>query len=118
MTILLIDDDPEILHIATYALEKLGHHVVSAATGAEAVAHAQAGHFDAIVADVVLPDVETPVLLAQLRRDRTRATPIVLLTARHAPPEASEPGVVGVIEKPFDPLALGAEIERFLAGAL
>src|SRR5919106_1785331 len=99
MTILLIDDDPEILHVATYALEKLGHHVITAATGAQAVARARAERLDAILMDLVLPDIEPPALLAELRCDRGRAAPIILMTARHAPPEASEPGVVGVIEK-------------------
>jgi CheY-like chemotaxis protein len=117
MTILLIDDDPEILHIAGYALQKLGHRVVSAATGAEAVDRVRTESLDVIVMDVVLPDIEAPALLDVLRGSGAGATPIVLLTARRTPDEASHPGVIGVIQKPFDPLALGNEIDRLIAGA-
>lgn len=117
MKILLVDDDPEILYIARYALEKGGHDVLSATTGVEAMTLARAEGLDVIVTDVVLPDMEAWDLLTRLRRGPAPATPIVLLTARQTPSEASHPGVVGVIEKPFDPLALETEIAR-LAGPL
>jgi CheY-like chemotaxis protein len=119
MRLLLIDDDPEITLVARLALEKIGGHEVDCAASAEEALRAvRARPPDAIVIDVLLPDAAGPELLARLRREPgLAAVPAVFLTGRADDPGVAElvhAGAAGVIGKPFDPLALAAEVERLV----
>ena len=115
MRILLVDDDPEVQHVARLALEKIGgHDVVPAASAAEALERARTGDFDLVLLDVVLPDRDGTELLADLRGGSAPDVPVVLLTAHRATAEGRARDIVGIIEKPFDPLTLANEIDRLL----
>ncbi|HUP20351.1 MAG TPA: response regulator [Gemmatimonadota bacterium] len=119
MRLLLIDDDPEILLVARLALEKFGgHEVDSASSAAEAIEAVRARAPDAIVLDVLLPDARGPELLGRLRREPgLAAVPVVFLTGKADDARVAElvsAGAAGVIGKPFDPLALAAEVERLV----
>ncbi len=118
MRLLLVDDDPEIRVLARVALERDGRHKVDVAASAdEALERARNGLPQAVVLDVLLPDVEGPQLLERIRAlPGLEDVPAVWLTARDGGPgPVGLQGARGVIMKPFDPLTLSARVERLLS---
>ena len=118
-TILFVDDDDLILEVAQMSLELVGGWTVSTATcGQEAVDKAEAEQPDAIVMDVMMPGMDGPTASRALRANpATAAIPIVLLTAKVQASERAEferLPVVGVLAKPFDPMALPGELATLL----
>ena len=119
--ILLVDDDDGIRDVAKLALELIGgHEVAAAASGADAVELAAAAPPDAILLDVMMPDLDGPATLALLRDlPSARDVPVIFLTAQVQPTERERLralGVTGVIEKPFDPASLATEVDALIAG--
>ncbi|UPT74571.1 MAG: response regulator [Elusimicrobiota bacterium] len=112
--VLLVDDERDVVTLIKFMLEKDGHMVVCAYDGAEALAKAGVEPRDetAVVPDLVILDVMMPVMdgesvRARLEEDeRTRAVPVIVLTAKGAPPPGAEPARGAYLEKPFDPKAL------------
>ncbi len=118
-TLLLIDDDDDIREIAQLSLEmRAGWTVLAASSGAEGIALATKEHPDAILLDVMMPSMDGPATLAQLRADdRTRGIPVVFLTAKARPAERDRLAgldVSGVLAKPFDPMALADQLRATL----
>ena len=116
-TVLIVDDDPDIREIVQLALEmQPGWQVVGEAAGENAVARAVDVRPDVILLDVNLEGMDGPATLATLRGDeRTRTIPVVFLTANTRETEVDRLrrlGADGVLAKPFDPLALGAQVAR------
>lgn len=60
--VLVIDDDPVTLRLLQKMLEKAGHSVETAASADEAIERLQLSDFDAIVADILMPDFDGPTL--------------------------------------------------------
>ena len=117
--ILIVDDEADIREVAALSLEMTaGWEVRTASTGAEALAMAAADAPDAILLDVMMPDMDGPTTYLWLQADPvTAAIPVVLLTAKVQSADHrlfSELGVAGVLSKPFDPMGLA----RDLAGVL
>jgi CheY-like chemotaxis protein len=120
MRILVVDDDPAMLMVAALALENAGgFEVVQAQGGAEAIESARANRPDAILIDLIMPDVDGPDVLERLRAGHQTATiPVIINTAKDDPAEVRSllaRGAKGVIGKPFDPVELAGEIHRILA---
>jgi CheY-like chemotaxis protein len=116
--ILIIDDEEGILGLVREILQApRGWRVLTARSGKEGLACAGAKHPDAILLDVMMPDLDGPTTLQQLRANPvTRSIPVILLTAkvqadRH---RFASLDVQGVISKPFDPLRLAAQISMAL----
>jgi two-component system, cell cycle sensor histidine kinase and response regulator CckA len=67
-TILLVEDEPALLSLATTMLEALGYVVIAAATPGEAIrlAHEHSGHIDLLMTDVVMPEMNGRVLAKTL----------------------------------------------------
>jgi CheY-like chemotaxis protein len=108
--LLLVDDEPDIRAIATMALERVGGHDVTAVgSAAEAVAAAERERPDAVLLDVMMPDVDGPVALERLR-PVIGEVPVIFLTAKQDAERLRALGAAGVIAKPFDPLALADEV--------
>ena len=68
-TILVIDDEPAILHVMELWLKASGFHVVAASTAAEARAFTKTRMPDLIVSDVMMPELEGPALITELKKD-------------------------------------------------
>jgi CheY-like chemotaxis protein len=122
MHILLVDDDDDIREIATISLEAIGGWRVSAASsGAEGIATAVAGAPDAILLDVMMPDMDGPTTFRRLQDDaQTRDIPVIFLTAKAHTADRQrleQIGVAGLLTKPFDPMTLSAEVTAILAAA-
>lgn len=80
-TILIVDDEPQILLGLTDALEFEGFRVVTAATGAEAVSTHRRERPDAVLLDLMLPDQNGYQVCQQIRETDARV-PVIMLTAR------------------------------------
>lgn len=79
-TILLVDDDPNILELIRLYLEKEGFHVVSAGRGDDALTIFRRDPPDLMILDVMLPGMDGWQVLKAVRR--TSSIPIIMLTAR------------------------------------
>ena len=118
-TLLLIDDDDDIREVAQLSLELgAGWTVLAASSGAEGIAIARANQPDAILLDVMMPNLDGPGTLERLRADdATRAIPVVFLTAKARPAERDRLAgldVSGVLAKPFDPMTLADQLRDVL----
>jgi CheY-like chemotaxis protein len=120
MKILLVDDDPDIRRIGMLSLEKVGGFGVAVAvSGAEALHKVRDERPDLILLDMMMPDMDGMATLGALRAEpESAAVPVIFMTAKVQGGEVERylrAGAAGVIEKPFDPLALPAQIKRILA---
>jgi len=113
--ILIVDDEPAISDNIQFALESEGLETVRVATGLAATPILDEGTIDLIILDIGLPDINGLDLLKEIRR--TRATPIILLTARTAEIDrvlGLEIGADDYIAKPFSPRELAARVKAVL----
>jgi two-component system, OmpR family, response regulator len=118
--IMLVEDDPDIRIVARLALVDLaGFELAVCGSGREALDTAPAFAPDLILLDVMMPELDGPSTLRELRRDSSlSATPVIFMTAKAQPEEVAEYrslGALDVIVKPFDPMALGDQIRRIWA---
>lgn len=118
-TVLVVDDDDMIREVAQVALETVGGwNVLSADGGAAALAQAAAHLPDAILLDVMMPDLDGIATFGRLREDpATRGIPVILVTAkRQVDGRQVWDGlpIAGVIPKPFDPMTLSEQVSRML----
>ena len=79
--VLVVDDEENISYLVCSALRMAGREVETAATGAEALERADAARPDAVVLDVMLPDIDGFEVLRRLR-GRGIPAPVLFLTAR------------------------------------
>lgn len=120
--LLLVDDDDSIRQIAQISLQRVGAWtVVAAPSGQAALEAAEAdGPFDLVVLDVMMPGLDGPTTMERLRAGPLAAeVPVVFLTAKLQPIDRERLrrlGAAGAIAKPFDPMALPAELDRILEG--
>jgi len=113
--ILLIEDDPRLAEMVQSYLGEAGFHVTIAAKGAAGIALHARESFDAIVLDLMLPDMDG---LDICRRIRSEAqTPILMLTARGDAMDrvvGLEMGADDYLPKPFEPRELLARLKAIL----
>jgi DNA-binding response OmpR family regulator len=118
--LLLIDDEDDIREVAGLTLELTeGWTVTTANGGAPGIALAGTCAPDAILLDVMMPDLDGPGTLRELRLlESTKSIPVIFLTAKVQASDRErfmELGVRGIIAKPFDPITLGDQIRALLA---
>ncbi len=118
--LLLVDDEEDIRAVAQLSLESVGGwEVVTAESGAEAINTATGLAFDAILLDVMMPELDGPTTLERLREAGV-GTPVVFLTAKVQPGDRralEATGAAGILAKPFDPMRLADELDRVLEQA-
>lgn len=116
--ILVVDDDPKIVHLVRTYLEREGHRVTAAHDGRSALASMALDPPALVVLDLMLPEVDgISVLRAIRRRD---ATPVVVLSARGTARDrvgGLEEGADDYVPKPFSPAELVLRIRRLLRTA-
>lgn len=117
--ILVIDDEADIREIARMSLKITKHwDVLTAASGDEGVAIATTEQPDAILLDVIMPEMDGLTTLQNLNANAaTQHIPVLLLTATVKAATRQQYATLGakaVLLKPFDPGSLGNQIEQVL----
>lgn len=117
--ILLIDDEKSLSTVIQACLENLADWtVLKAESGREGLLKAQNEKLNAILLDVMMPDLDGFTVLKELKNNPvTQAIPVMLITAKVEPTKHNQYanlGIVGVIDKPFDPLKLAEHIANIL----
>lgn len=101
-TILVVDDEPQLLRALQVNLHAEGYKVLTALDGTTALQHAASNHPDLIVLDLGLPDINGVDVITKIRR--TSSTPIIVLSARHGSVDkvrALDAGADDYVTKPF-----------------
>jgi len=111
--ILVIDDEPNIVELVKFHLQREGYHVTTGGDGLEAVTLIKSEHPDLLVLDVMLPKLDGFEVCRQLRLEQNQI-PVIMLTAKDD--EISrvlglEIGADDYITKPFSPRELIARIK-------
>lgn len=121
--ILVIDDEIDVGFIISTSLEEFETWKVLLANSAkEGLTLAQTEHPDAILLDVMMPEMDGITLFHCLKSEpKTQAIPVIFMTAKVQNSDLekfSSLGVAGVISKPFDPLTLVEQITEILHWSL
>ena len=119
--ILVIEDEPALVEMLRYNLEKEGYDVATAQDGETGLAAVDESKPDLILLDWMLPHVSGLEICRQLRRGRdTQAIPVIMLTARGEESDrvrALDVGADDYVTKPFSPGELAARIRAVLRRA-
>ena len=114
-SLLYIDDDADIREIVDMALSLDGKIKVHTSDGGErALLKMRVERPDLVVLDVMMPGMDGPTLLRRMRSDPELAhIPVIFMTAKANLNDTGrfrEMSAIGVIGKPFDPMALGKQV--------
>lgn len=117
--ILVVDDEPKMRRVLEIMLQKMGHRVLCASNGVEALALFKANSIDLVITDLRMPEMDGIELLAQLRAQASDA-PVMVITA-HGTIEtavtAMKHGACDYILRPFDIDVVEHAVERVLNDA-
>lgn len=117
-TVLVVDDEKDILELVEYNLTRNGYKVYLAVSGEQALEQARRSVPDLIVLDLMLPGVDGLEVCRVLRADaRTKQVPILMLTAKGEDADVVaglELGADDYMTKPFSPRVLLARIKSVL----
>ena len=117
-TVLVIDDDRDIREVAKTSLEVVGgFRVILADSGESGLSLAQDARPDAIILDLMMPDLDGRKTLAGLKQNTlTAEIPVIILTAKvqSEKHELLANGAAGVLVKPFNPMELPDQVCEIL----
>lgn len=117
-TILVVDDEEDVLELVKYNLEKNGYRVITASTGEEAINKARSILPNLVLLDLMLPGIDGLEVCKQLKgNSKTEQVPVIMLTAKGEESDVVvglEVGADDYITKPFSPKVLIARIRRIL----
>ena len=115
-TILVVDDEPKLARSLALILQRAGYVVTTAASANEALQLLQAGAYDLVFLDIMLPDQSGVQLLPQIR-SLYPDMPVLMLTAHASLDtaiEAVRAGARDYLLKPIDPEAILARVAKIL----
>ncbi|MFH1725661.1 MAG: response regulator [Elusimicrobiota bacterium] len=126
-TILVVDDEPEIVLLLRFILEKDGHKVHDAANGVVALERlgVQPPSQDVVMPALIILDIMMPVMDGYTlnnrlqKEEKTQTIPILVLTAKGQKMRdlfEMAPNVAAYVQKPFDPKMLRELITGIIAG--
>ena len=120
-TILIADDDRDILDLVAFKLGAAGHELITATDGAGALTEARRAVPDIVVLDMGMPGMSGLDVCRELRADTITATiPVILLTARDQESDVEagfDAGADDYIVKPFSPRELQNRVAALLSRA-
>ncbi|UBQ05526.1 response regulator [Tepidimonas taiwanensis] len=120
LRVLVADDNPLNLRLATRILREMGHSGVLVQDGAKALEALAAQRFDVVLLDVTMPGMDGIEALRELRaRERGGAarTAVIMVTAHDLPEDRRrllQAGADGYVAKPIDAERLAAELARVM----
>jgi DNA-binding response OmpR family regulator len=116
--VLIADDDPDILELVAFRLERAGYDVVKASDGEEALRLAGELRPDLAILDVMMPKLTGYEVTSRIREDEAMSPmPVILLTARVQEADVTrgfEAGADDYLKKPFSPQELRARVQAIL----
>ncbi len=115
MRLLIVEDEPDLLASMAQALREEGYAVDTAAEGEDGLFKAESVDYDAIILDVMLPQMDGWTVLKNLRR--AKKTPVLMLTARDQSRDrvkGLDTGADDYVVKPFDLPELFARLRALI----
>jgi len=116
-TILIVDDDVEIVDSVKYAMEGEGHRVIVASDGNQGLALAETEEPDLMILDMMMPKRSGFLVLEKLRRGSAKPLPVIMITGNEGTRHKSYAELLGVsdyIQKPFAMDRLLGAVQRLL----
>ncbi len=116
-TILIVDDDREIIDSVRYALEGEGHKVIVANDGNQGLALAETETPDLMILDMMMPKRSGFLVLEKLRRINDQPLPVIMITGNEGTRHKSYAELLGVsdyIQKPFTMDRLLGSVSKLL----
>ncbi|HZN39719.1 MAG TPA: response regulator [Planctomycetota bacterium] len=116
--ILLIEDEPDILEVIQYNLEREGHKVVACRNGEQGLSRIRTDNPDLVILDIMLPGMDGVEVCRQVKSDPiTRSIPVIMVTAKSEESDVVLGLGIGAddyISKPFSPRELVARVKVVL----
>lgn len=116
--ILIVEDEADIADLVKYNLEKEGFRTATIADGEKALERIRSSPPSLVVLDLLLPKLDGLAVCREMRRDpRTKAVPVLMLTARSEEMDklaGFEAGTDDYLTKPFSPRELVARVKALL----
>lgn len=117
-TVLIVDDEEDILQLIRYNLEKEGYRTITTTSGEQALYEAKRNLPNLIILDLMLPGVDGIEVCKQLRAvEETKLIPILMVTAKSEESDiitGLEVGADDYITKPFSPKVLVARVRAIM----
>lgn len=121
-TILVVDDEEDLVRLVSYNLERNGYNVIRGYTGKQGLELAQQHKPDLMILDLMMPDMSGIKVCHRLREDeKTKNIPVIMLTARsseHDRITGFEAGADDYVLKPFSPRELTLRVKALLSRTL
>ena len=114
-TILIIEDDPDVLSTLVKQLKYFGFEVITASDGMEGMRKLDAGGYDLLITDIVMPFISGVGVVTALK-EKTPHIPVIVMTGYGKEPEAAamEKKADIVLAKPIEMSVLKDTIEKLL----
>ena len=102
-TILVVDDEPDVLFFISKVFQPQGYHTITAGSGVEALKylHDLTGRIDLVLLDLKMPEMGGVQVLKAIRRDYSNMPVVVLTAYGEYKREVEEIGVEGFLTKPY-----------------
>ena len=117
--ILVVDDEPHMRRVAELSMKPLGHPILLAGDGQEAVKLAKSHQPCVILLDHIMPVMDGKAALQELKADpATRDIPVIILSSRGQLAVGQYQGfetATMFVSKPFSPALLRREVERLIS---
>jgi len=118
-SVLVVEDEPDVLELVTFHLGRAGYRVASADCGRKAQEHLRRARPDLVILDLMLPDMSGLEILSRMGEDgEQRNVPVIILSARASTEDrvlGLELGAVDYVPKPFSPRELVLRVRAVLA---
>lgn len=119
-TVLVIEDDADVVNLLEQLLEHEGYDVAAASDGLEGLVKLTTARPDAVLLDIMMPDVDGHRVLKQLLEENDGDVPFPVIVITGSPEGAAQARVLlgpeNVFEKPFDPQLLLDQLRDVLGG--